>query len=456
MLEAPQVHFIQLKSVAVENIGILDTLEPHQHLAIVDTSCTGSDKLLAETRYRIYDKIRNTDVDTISRTSYQILNILLSHYLNATFERRFVTTWGYPNRTTGIWSGMCGDLIYRRSEIAGSMMLITQNRIFHVDYLKVPIPLKIKFVFKAPNLSTTSNIFRMPFELDVWICLLATVIIMSTVFAVVRGILMLDKKSIKSKRLEMLDAAFDVVPLATQQGSLLEPNSSAQRMLIFFGLAGLMFIEVSFSAKIISLIQAPSERIDSLRNLVESKLELGSDGQPYNQFYFSKATDPVGKGLYSKITNQNRETLNAHNFEQGVRKLQTELFAYHGYTSSMYLQISKTFNDVEKCYLRELPFFDSSVGYLSVQRNFTLREHFNVGLMRMLEVGIFPRQFNRMINDKPGCTKGTMFRPLDLIDTRFAMEIAVCGIVGALFLLLAEIALSKYGLWKTPMQDYIE
>ncbi|XP_053692153.1 glutamate receptor ionotropic, delta-2-like [Sabethes cyaneus] len=532
MLEAPKVHFIQLKSVSVENIGILDTLEPHQQLAIVDAGCTGSDKLLAEARYRIYDKIRwivlsdentrtaddqenavfrltsglpitgsseiyyfvkaksdetlikdvyrrsmmtelqssmvgiwrngtiedkrsapsvvsrrrnlqnlpikttlvytnnytlshfddleTTEIDTLPRVSYHILQTLFGYYLNATLEKRYASSWGYPNGSTGIWSGMCGDLIYRRSEVAGSCMLITQSRLFLVDYLKMPIPMKVQFIFKAPNLSTTRNIFRMPFDFGVWICLLGLIVITGTIFAVVRGVLIFNKKSIKSKHMELLDAAFDILAITAQQGSLIEAKSSAQRILIFVSLAGLMFFEVSFSAKIISLIQAPSERINSIPRLLESSLELGADGQPYNQFYFS------------------------------------ELFAYQGFTSQIYRRISNTFNDVEKCYLRELQFIHSDIGYLSVQRNFTLREHFNVGLMRMLEVGVYAKQYRMMVTEKPTCTKGIMFRPLDLVDTKFAMKIAACGVAVATCVLLVEIAVGKYTLWKTPLLVYTE
>ncbi|XP_055542708.1 uncharacterized protein LOC129728300 [Wyeomyia smithii] len=562
MLQAPQVHFVQLKSVAVENIAILDTPEPHQHLAVIDISCPGSGKFLAEAQYRIYNKIRwvlwnengyekktnggdeqedvifrsvaglpvtglsevyyfsvergetvikdvyrrsvmmdldssvvgvwrngtiedkrwtqsvvmrrrnlqklpiktslvytinytlshfgdfeNTGVDSIPRTSYLLLDTLFTYYLNATMEKRFVTTWGYPDHTTGIWNGMSGELIYHHSEAAGTMLRITQNRLLKMEYAKMPIPLRIKFIFKAPNLSETSNIFQMPFDFSVWMCTLALVAITATVFAVVHGVLMLRRKnSIRNRYIEMLNAAYDIIPVATQQGSLLKPKSLAQKIMIFVSLAGLMFIEVSFSAKIISLIQAPSKKINSIRNLVESRLELGTDGQPYN-FYFSKASDPVGIELYKRITNRNADTLNAYDTEQGVRKLQTELFAYHGFTSTLYQQISRTFNDVEKCYLRELTFFDS-IGYFSVQLNFTLREHFHIGLMKMLEAGVATRLVSRMLNEKPGCTKGVMFRPLDLVDTRFAMEIAAFGILEAVCLLLAEIVLSKYTLLK--------
>ncbi|XP_058449199.1 uncharacterized protein LOC131429169 [Malaya genurostris] len=49
---------LQLKSTSVENLPILDTLEPHQHLSIVDAACPETGNFLAAAGYRIYDKIR--------------------------------------------------------------------------------------------------------------------------------------------------------------------------------------------------------------------------------------------------------------------------------------------------------------------------------------------------------------------------------------------------------------
>lgn len=118
--------------------------------------------------------------------------------------------------------------------------------------------------------------------------------------------------------------------------------------------------------------------------------------------------------------------------------------------------MSETFDEVEKCYLREMKLVPTSIGYLSVKLNYTLREHFHVGLMRMFEAGVHNRVYNKMHTSKPSCVKGASFRPLGLIDIKFAVDLMCWGLATALLILLLESLWRKYKISRIPLFQYIE
>lgn len=61
---------------------------------------------------------RDTHIDAITKLNYVLVNVLMD-YLNA--SRKFVMrqTWGYKNASTGIYSGMVGDLQTHVADLGG-------------------------------------------------------------------------------------------------------------------------------------------------------------------------------------------------------------------------------------------------------------------------------------------------------------------------------------------------
>lgn len=49
----------------------------------------------------------------------------------------------------------------------------------------------------------------------------------------------------------------------------------------------LMFLYTSYSANIVALLQSPSTKIKTLKDLYESRLEIGVDDTVFNRYYFS-------------------------------------------------------------------------------------------------------------------------------------------------------------------------
>lgn len=92
--------------------------------------------------------------------------------MNASFNYSIVRSWGYRNETTGKWDGMLGEIIHDGVDLGGTPLFITSNRVALVQYLFRPSPQTIlRFIFRAPKLAYTSNLFVLPFDYLVWFSL---------------------------------------------------------------------------------------------------------------------------------------------------------------------------------------------------------------------------------------------------------------------------------------------
>lgn len=236
-------------------------------------------------RWSLFFICRNRQIDTHNRISYMMIHILYRFYINATFVKRYSTTWCYPDQKTGDLIGVCVDLVNNHSEV-GAFMFLTTSRLKLMDFIPLSIPTPILFIFKAPKLSITNNIYQLPFDTNVWVCLLGFVVVLSVVFGLMHFMDNLTTRPLKGQT-NRNDQVFNAIAIAVQQGCLLVSKSAFQRTVVMVSVVGLMFLHISYSSKIFSLIQAPSERIDSLTELLNSRLEVSGDDLPYNHFFLS-------------------------------------------------------------------------------------------------------------------------------------------------------------------------
>lgn len=112
---------------------------------------------------------QNKEIDSILKMNYVIVNVVLDQ-LNVTKKEIFRNTWGYPDAKTGKWSGMVGDLIagadigglsvetskliiiYGLTHL-GTPLFIVAERIPLIEYIPFNVATKLKFIFRAPQLS---------------------------------------------------------------------------------------------------------------------------------------------------------------------------------------------------------------------------------------------------------------------------------------------------------------
>lgn len=173
-------------------------------------------------------------------------------------------------------------------------MFMTNERIDIVDYISASTPAFVKFIFKAPPLSYETNIFILPFSRAVWHCcfILITVVIICILLIVIWEWKNKEfqKQFVDKQKLALRPNFFDVVMMeigaVTQQGSDKELRSYSGRIVTIFTFATLMFLYTTYSANIVALLQSSSNGINTLDDLLYSRIELGLEDVVYSRYYF--------------------------------------------------------------------------------------------------------------------------------------------------------------------------
>lgn len=121
------------------------------------------------------DDYRDKHIDTITKVCFILTNHLIS-YLNASVTYSIVSSWGYLD-ANGSWSGMIGQLVRNEADLGATSLFFTADRVSVIQYIAMPSSTGSAFIFRSPKLSYTDNVFLLPFDDFVWICLGCLVLI---------------------------------------------------------------------------------------------------------------------------------------------------------------------------------------------------------------------------------------------------------------------------------------
>ncbi|KAJ6641128.1 BTB/POZ domain-containing protein 6-A [Pseudolycoriella hygida] len=262
---------------------------------------------------------RDVHIDALSKVTY-ILTKELMRFVNATVKYNILSTWGYKDKTTGKWNGVVGQLISNEADVGASPLFFIAERVSLVEYISRPTSADGGFIFRAPKLSYTNNIFLLPFDRFLWMCLCGLVLLIAMFLG---GTVFIESKIVKSEiECRTNDVYMIVWGAMCQQGSSVTPTGSTGRIVMAITFIILMFLFVSYSANIVALLQSSSNKIRTLQDLYESKIDASVEDAIYTRHYF-----PGQNAFFTEF-------------------------------ASAYKVISETFMDIEKCGLQEMRFFE--------------------------------------------------------------------------------------------------
>uniref|UniRef100_A0A182XCS1 Ionotropic glutamate receptor C-terminal domain-containing protein n=1 Tax=Anopheles quadriannulatus TaxID=34691 RepID=A0A182XCS1_ANOQN len=403
----------------------------HGHYLRASMVITNPDTLNHLTDYK--DK----HIDTITKVNYILTNYLVA-YLGAEVNYTRVTTWGYYNTTTGMWDGMIGELVHDTADLGASPLFFTTDRIAVIEYLAMTSETRSKFIFRSPKLSYTENVFVLPFDDKVWICVIAVIIVSSVLLLVT----LWAEWRIASGDLEMPPAPPDSSTMAAslrdtllmmygascQQGSAVLPRSCSARTITMLTFTVLMFLYASYSANIVALLQSPSTKIQTLEDLLGSRLKFGVHDTVFNRHYFTHATEPTRRALYEQKIRRPYGPDAFIALEQGIDRIRHGLYAFHVEQGVGYKVISETYQEDEKCGLQEIQYLQVIDPYYAIQKNSSYKEMVKIGLFRLNEHGIQYRENDKLYTKKPTCSGGGgKFVPVSLVDVEPAVWIILWG-----------------------------
>ncbi|KAL9905878.1 ionotropic receptor 75d [Glossina fuscipes fuscipes] len=370
-------------------------------------------------------------IDTISKVNNR-LTLELANKLNMHFNTHQMDNYGW-HQPNGSFDGLMGRFQRYELDFGQLAIFMRLDRIALCDFIAETYRIRAGIMFRQPSLSAVANIFAMPFENDVWIALVILI-----VFTILVFILELMFSPYKHN-MDYWDCAVFVWGAMCQQGFYLNVTNRSCRIVIFTTFVANLFLFTSFSANIVALLQSPSEAIKSLHDLTQSPLEIGVQDTVYNKIYFNESTDPVTNLLYHKKIASKGENIYIRPMV-GMEKVRTGLFAYQVELQAGYQIISDTFNEPEKCGLKELEAFQLPIIAIPTRKNFPYKELFRRQLRWQREIGLMNREERKWFPQKPKCEGGVGgFISVGITECRYALVMFTFGMLLSVLVLCAEL-----------------
>ena len=129
------------------------------------------------------------------------------------------------------------------------------------------------------------NILFLPFQLHVWYCSGALLLLVISVFFLVwRGAFWIDQEDDKPSFSDVFIYSLQNV---VQMGADKLPKSYSARICSFVLILAMFFLFTSYTAKIIVLSQSTTDVIKTIDDLKHSKLKCGIRNVIYNRYHFA-------------------------------------------------------------------------------------------------------------------------------------------------------------------------
>nr|APZ81415.1 ionotropic receptor 75d [Adelphocoris lineolatus] len=358
----------------------------------------------------------------------------VAYQLNFKFDLRLesVHGWKFPN---GSFEGMIGVMEREEVDFGASGVIMREDRRKHVDYTVDYFEFKTGIIFKQPSLSSVSNIYLLPFSRHVWAAcggLLLFVLIILCI-AVSSG----DAQTFTPPA-TFLDMVNIVLGFVCQQGSYLAPVTISGRIVVFVSSLAALFLYTSYSANIVALLQSTSSVLKTLKDLTNSHLGLKVQINEYHLGYFLEAVDEDVITLYNKKVKNQPETF--VNGTRGVEFMRTGDFAFCVEFDLAYKQISKTFQEEEKCGLGEMHLFFVPRLSIPVIKRSGHREHFTQTIIWQWESGMLDRISRIWLARRPRCeSTGGGYLRVGLKDFNPALKVILVGIIISIWFFLCEL-----------------
>uniref|UniRef100_A0A6P7FYA2 Glutamate receptor 1-like n=1 Tax=Diabrotica virgifera virgifera TaxID=50390 RepID=A0A6P7FYA2_DIAVI len=367
--------------------------------------------------------------------------------LNTTTFNIYQSTYGFKLTNSNIYNGVVGDLQTGRAEISGNVLFMYVDRIDVVDYIIYCCHSCLRFIYKAPPLSYVSNLFKLPFTSDVWYSCIGLIVIISITAYIIATWEVTNpvfKDSEQHNNIAKLQPAwFDIIMMQlgaiTQQGAEAEPKSSSGRMVFVVTFISILFLYTAYTANIVALLQSTSDVIKNSEDLVNSGIGLGIRNITFVLRLLATSTEPITKAVYQKVSEKGRRS-NIVELEEGMERVRKEFFAFQTDPSVAYGIVKKTYQESEKCDLRQVRLLQTGTPHITMRKHSPYKEIVKVGLTKLLSSGIQQRLVARVYNRKPQCKgKGGTFASAAIMDCYAAYLIFGIGLATASIILLVEI-----------------
>ncbi|KAI8422111.1 hypothetical protein MSG28_006034 [Choristoneura fumiferana] len=432
-------------------------------------------------------------IDTFPKLTYPLM-MLLAEDLHFRYNLKQVDLYG--DERNGSFDGLAGQLQRREIELGVTSMFMRKDRSRVLHFCSETVELRGAFIFRQPSKSSVSNVFLLPFSRGVWAGTAAVLAAAAALLAALARRPRLRARDPVLARLSLGETVIFAVGTVCQQGAInfliisrlilrerlcselgqnrhtlfgpnddeavkcyykirgfhLVPALASARVVMFCMLLTSLFAFTAYSAKIVAILQTPSDAIRTIDDLASSPMTLGIQETTYKKVYFAESSQPATQRLYRRKLQPLGERAYL-SVVDGVRRLRTGLFAFQVEEPSGYDIISKTFTEHEKCGLQQIQAFKLPMVAVPIRRHSGYKELFatrqdtlftRIKLRWQREVGLMERSRRVWLAARPRCDAGAGgFVSVGLIDIISALHVLAAGMCLSLLLLAAECSMGR-------------
>lgn len=379
------------------------------------------------------DNYLNDHIDIFTKATWPVVQILYEN-LNMTCEVMQTDSYGWLKN--GTFDGVMGLFQKKKIDVLSHGTNMRVDRLAYIEFTAEIFEISTPFIFRQPPLSAISNIFILPLNWSVWICLL----IMVFVIIVIMYIQLLNPV--------MKHKIFDIITFVCgavcQQGTVLLLPTTSIRLIVLTTFLSMLALFTSYSASIVALLQSPSHSIRSIEDLIDSPIRMGIQEAGYNRYNYIYENQSKLKMVYKKRILPLGTKGWIYDTIEGIERVRTDLFALQVESTTAYKAIARSFTESEKCSLSEIHLLRLPVTTMTVLRNSPYKEIFKRRLRWLRENGLMNRVKRRWLLKKPICEGGNRdVRTVGIQEVKPALILLLMGIIISFIILIIETILKR-------------
>ncbi|XP_053691037.1 ionotropic receptor 75a-like [Sabethes cyaneus] len=340
---------------------------------------------------------------SLHRFGYRIMQVVMFKH-NFTLKMIRTSSWFLENTDGRSNKGTIGQVATKQCDFFINPLSLRQDRVAPFDQTIVIAVAKMLFVFRHPKKSQARNIFLQPFRIDLWIGVLAVVVVTATILFVMFWTEIWKERysyEIEDNRSLSLMIIFGIL---CQQGFAAKTYLSSSRIILISTLIFSVLILQFYSTYIVGyLLITPPKFMNTLKHLLDSDLKILIEDIAYNADYLKTTKDPVAIELNNrKIRN---EVNNFVNVTEGIARVKQGGYAFQCDTAYAYPLVKATFTDKEICDLQEVYLNPIRLMQIPLRKGSPFTEMFRITFCKTVETAITRYHQKRFFSDKPKCAK---------------------------------------------------
>ncbi|KAJ0176964.1 hypothetical protein K1T71_006973 [Dendrolimus kikuchii] len=315
-----------------------------------------------------------------------------------------------------------------------------------IDFLHTSMTsIETRYYYRIPTygVGKFENQFLRPLTFGAWVCVIAVITLCSLV--------LLLSAILEQRSASVQYAIFSVIASFCQQFfEDFDDNQStrfrtARKLTILVtGLSCVLIYNYYTSSVVSWLLSGPPPSINSLRELIDSPLELIYEDIGYTRswmqvpmYYYNKRNAILENELREKKVFKRTEAQVFRSLEEGIAMVKLGGFAYHTEVNSANNLISRTFTQRELCELGSLHSMEKTLLFPCVQKNSPYKEFFSWSLLHLAERGIISCVQRRTRHQELTC-EGSSPRAMDLGGSAPAFILLFGGYVLGVIIMVIE------------------